>query len=568
MSTSAQHQRVPSADEQLIRELDTLQDLSRAHRDEFLGANWLSDIRDLYNLRPPIVTAPTFRPPISVPQLQMLILMEASDLSDNTPKLYITGPDGKRDRQRETALMAQWRSANVNLNLMYASIWSLLGGTGFLQVGFDPYMRYGKGETFCKWLDPNACFPDPAALGEDDWYYFQLEARLWLDEVRRRFPAAWVKLGRDPIPSGVPPSSSGYGSSPLTMPPGPMSTQGRLPSDRNNGPTDGRYRVRYTFIYDANTREVAKAGAGSSVATDKVLPAKYELMYPHGRYIVDCENIVLYDGDNPHPMSQFPIIRLLGLPALTSFWAPPPPRFTLDLQNLAERMLKQTFENAVRLNNGVWMIDAACGVTSENFGGLPGEIVIYNTQGKPPELKIPGAFPAHFLQYPKLLLDLQKELWGFSQAREGKPGSGNVGTELFDSAVMQSQSITRLRAKLLASSVQRLSQIFFYHMARYQMHAKLPNFNSTESEDGFDMVDWEGVNDHQLKDYEIYMDPASIQPMSASALRKLVPDLRKLKMLDTRSGLEMLNIPGSEEIAKGLETEGALEALSRLKRRQ
>lgn len=547
----------------LIRELDTLQDLSDAHRDEFLGANWFQDVRDLYNLQPPIINAPSFRPPINVPQLQVLALQESTDLASNVLKVYITGPDGKRDHQREQALMAQWRSGFYNLSIMYATIWSMLGGTGFLQVGYDPLARRGMGETTVRWRDPSTVHPDPASTGEQDWYYVQVTQRMWPDEIRRRFPAAFTRGVKAPAAAtGVTPQSDDSGSR-LQMPPGPMSTVGQLKEERALGPSDGRLKVRYSFIWDSNVKEVARDGAGSNAALQHSVPAKFELLYPNGRWIVDVEGFgVLADGDNPHPMREFPIVRVLGLPALTSFWATPPPRFTKDLQDLAVRMLKQVFENAVRVNNLQVFLDENSGLTPEDYAGLPGEIRVISSQGKEPKTIAPPAFPAHFIQYPQFLLQLQKELWGYTQQRQGNAGAGNVGADLFESAVAQSQTLTRLRGMMLAGSMQRLSELVFYHMAKFQKRGRYPDFEA-----GFKLTDWKGIEPGDIEKFGVYLDPASVQPMSVSALRRLIPDLRKLQMLDTRSALDMLNIPGAGEIAESLEQEKALEALARLKKR-
>lgn len=553
-----------SNEAELIQELNTLQDLSDAHRDEYLGSNWFSDVRDIYNLTPKAIVAPSFRPPIEVPQMQVLALQESADLASNIVKVYITGPNGKRDEDREHAFTSAWRTSFVNLHTMYSTIWSMLAGTGFLQCGFDPLARRGQGSTYVRWRDPNTVHPDPAATSEDDWYFVQVTERQWPDEIARRFPRARM-LGITAPPASTH-SATPYnntGTNKMQMPPGPMSATGRMRDDRALGPADGRLQVRHSFIWDSNVRDRVKEAAGNSTKLDAVLPNRYELLYPNGRYIVDVEGWgVMADGDNPHPMGDFPLTRVLGMPALSSFWGVPPTRYTMSLQELAVKMMKQVFENYVRVNNVQYFLDEASGLTSDDFAGLPGEIRVINSTGKKPEILMPNAFPAHFIQYPQILLQLQKELWGFTPARQGQQGAGNVGADLFESAVAQAQSLTRLRAMMLACSIQRLAEQFFYTMAKYQGDRKFPNFAT-----GFKLTDWKRVDPQQAKEYEVFLDPSSIQPMSASALRNLVPKLRQMNMIDTRSGLEMLGVPASGEIAEHLEVEKALEALARLKRR-
>jgi hypothetical protein len=558
---SAAKQAELTPEQQLIRQLDTLNDLAASARDDYLGANFFEEVRRLYNLQPTTEPAPSFRPVLNIPQLQFLALMEASDLADNTPRLYLTGPDGKLDEQRQSSLMSLWRHRFFDLHTLYASIWSLLGGTGFLQGGFDPYARTGEGlgEAFLRWRDPSTVFADPAASSEDDWNFVIIKERLWPEEVYRRFPSARAKGIAAPPAGKVYPSSWQNFGTRLTMPPGPMSASSGYGPQL--GPSDGRLEVRYTYIYDSNVREIVRDKAGTSVPADEIVPAKWELMYPNGRYIVDIEGHTVYDDNSPHP-TGFPLVRVLGLPAITSFWAPPPTRFTKDLQELAIRMLRQVFENAVRVNNVVWFIDSACGISPEDFGGLPGEVRVYNTQGKMPEMKAPVPFPQHFLTYPQTLLNMQKELWGFSQPRQGNPGAGNVGNELFESAVLQSQSITRLRGKLLATSIERAANMLFQHMARYQTGGHYPDF-----EGGFKLNQWKQVPERELHDYSLWLDPASINPISSQALRRMLLELRKLQAIDTRTLLQELEVPGASQIADRADIEHAMEALSKLKRR-
>ena len=111
-------------------------------------------------------------------------------------------------------------------------------------------------------------------------------------------------------------------------------------------------------------------------------------------------------------------------------------------------MWTQLYENAVRLNNGTWFIGENTGIDPEKFGGMPGEVQTINANSiREIELKFPPAMPQHFTQLPQLLLDKQRELQGFTDARSGQPGAGNISPELFDASIMRAKGLTQLRGR-------------------------------------------------------------------------------------------------------------------------
>lgn len=551
--------QVSSPSQELMRQLDELQRISADNRKKFFGDNWFKELRDLYNLPIGVDSrnTPSFRPRINIPQMQMLSIQEASELSDTSPKLYIVHADKGRDKDREHAINAVWRQSMISLHLMFAQVWAMLNGTSFVQYGYNAYGANGRGSIWVRARDPETVFPDPSAEDDENWYFVSWEDRLYRDAIVDRWPERGHLVPQPlapPQPNQTAPFEMGYG---LQFTPGPMQVTGGLFEDR--GPTDGRLRVRYFLINDSTTVDVLREKGGSKTRTDEIVPARFRKKWPNGRMLIECEGIILFDGDNPFPNKHFPMLRLCSMPPITGFWAPSPLRYVRELQYTAQRMLTQNFENAVRLNNGVWFIDEATGLSAEDFGGIPAEVRVINSQSRIPTMVVPKPFPPHMLEYPKFLLAYLKELMGFTGAREGKPGAGNVGTDLFDAAIFQSQALTRMRAKLLAWTVQRLSERLFELMAVFPVQGSFPTFGEE-----FKMVEWHPIDNPS--EWNIYLDPGSIRPISMTALRKLVPSLKQMGMLDTRTALEMMDIPGAAEIADNIEAENALQALARVKR--
>ena len=89
------------AEMRVSRQLDTLQRMADQERDQRWGPNWVSEMKDFYELNYyPSTATPSYRPRIVLPELQYLLMSESTDLTNDSPKCYIS-VNGKRDEPRE-----------------------------------------------------------------------------------------------------------------------------------------------------------------------------------------------------------------------------------------------------------------------------------------------------------------------------------------------------------------------------------------------------------------------------------------------------------------------------------
>lgn len=563
--TYSANKKTAENQDQRSDQIDALQRLSAEDRRTRLdGDDYFDDIEGFYTLRNRIMQAPSYRPQVDIPQLQTLMLSEATDLADSQPIIYIAKRD-QRDEAREKALQNEWRQGFINLEIFMAELWANLCGTGILQFGFDPYARNGAGQVWFKSRNPREVYPDPSASDDESLTYLVIEDRLYLDTIKRNWPETSIGIrrkGRSASSSDTP--TPGSAAFTLQVTPGPMryAGGGYSPQTANQALDDGRYRVRWCWVQDSSTKdvdpEVARAASGLVVPPSKVL------RYPNGRLIIDCEGVVLFDGPSWCPHRSFPIVRFVGLPPLSGYWGVPPTRYTRDLQIIAQKMLGLTYENGIRLNNGTVLISQQSGVSSDTYLGLPGEIVVYKEGTTPPRTEWPAPMPQHLTQLPLQLLALQKEMHGYTQTRQGNPGAGNVGSDLFDSAVGQSQKLTTMKGLFMAQSVQRVAEMLFYMMAKYSPDRA---FFNPEDDGSISLQRWQALGEKEIGAWQVWVDPGSIRPQSASVLRRMVPELRKLGMIDTRNALHFLNVPNADQIADLIEQEQKLAALAKLKRK-
>lgn len=541
----------------IIQQIDLLQRIASDAKRDLLGPDWFKNVKDFYSLDAAQGTGPlVFRPRVDIPQLQMFMLSETAELSDNTPVIYLTGEDGKRDVQRESIFRGIWKQEWYSLSIMMAQLWANFGGTGILAAGIDPFAYNGRGSVWLDAIDPENFDPDPTAMG-DDWEYVVYTRPMTLDAVRRRWPDTGFRVparpsARQPVGGGTPA---------MQMPFGPMTSMGSAPAGKGV-PASGLVNVRFCYTLDP-TPEKVKEAAGSK-AGDKFLSAsKFKLRFPNGRLTIDGDGYILYDGDNPTPHRKFPFIPYWGLPKLEGFWAPPPIRYTRTLQEFAERSLTQAFENAYRCNNGIWLLPDGSGLDADKFGGLPGEIQVVNMNHGEPKFVSPNAFPASYLEYIKYAMATQAELQGYSGARGGQPGAGNLSVELYESAIEESSKLTKLRARLSARSTQKAAELVFYLLAKFFGERRGLKFPTME-EGEFSMNEWSPISDYSS--WNIMVDPGSLEVMSAKNLRKTALALNQAGKVDTETLLTTLGWPGAKEIAEKADQEQAMRLLSTIRK--
>ena len=544
-----------AAEGRIVQQIDNLQRIAQQQRRDQLGDEWFRQIRESYNLFPKETETPIFRPTMRIPEAQILGFMEAIDLTDIDPRIYIckTFATYDQDENAEACLQAQWRDSNVSLNILYALMWAWYAGCGFIQVGFDEQLRNGRGDVTAMWRDPQTVYPDPYSIDDKKWQYVILEDHLWLDTIKQYWPIAAhrVTLNRspEPLPMGSMGRNSAFG---LEVPTGPM--QGMIPGlPVSSTPGDARVRVRTLFLRD-NTRVRVDRGNKSErerMQLSGMAKPEYKMKYPDGRMIVEANGVIPADSVNPYWHGEFPIIRFLGMPALHGFWAPPPFRYTKALQDMAERFTTQDFENMVRLLNGVWFIDESTGIDTERFGGVPGETQMI-AQGSPVPTLVQPKGSGEGIQNGELLLAKQRMLQGFGDPRMGLNPQGNVSNDLFPGSLMQGQTLTRGRARLMYEPIRRLAYLIFSTMAQFIRDERL---YADPRADGFGTIHWEPVPPDRVKQYEAHVDQASLQPFSGVMIRQLALALKNMGALDTEGLLEAVRYPNRKKVLDRLNKE-------------
>lgn len=551
------------ADGRMSDQLDNLQNIAAQEKKDIYGADFFKEMRQLYTLNLNAPQTPRFRPKVTIPELQTLALLEANDLSEIEPRPFLikSRDNFDRDETNEVALQAQGRDGRSLLMLRWleANLWAFLTGNGFLQVGIDPYCYNGRGSVTVDTRDPETVYADPYAMDMNDAKFVMWEDWMWLDEVQLLYPSRAWKI-QPPRPGASTATIAGLGSgrqggglSSLSFPAGPMRSTGTLPSTPTPG--DARVRVRTLWVYDPAVVELKGKNLDDTLKAGEAPEPRFKAKYPKGRLVIECERVVLYDEKNPRKDGKFPLVRLVGMPALHGFWAPPPSRYTQSIQNMAERFYTQLFENVVRVNNLVWFIPEDTGIDSNKFGGVPGEVQFIAAGSKPPTAPPPPQIPQFYAQLPEQLFALQRRIQGFPETRKGEVPAGNVSPGFLEAAVSQSHGLTKLRAKYQAGPLRDLYYLVFSTMAQYyQTPRKFYNPGPIQK-GGKAYVEWKPIALDAFDEYDLFIDPDSIQPASAAAWASKVPLFRNMGLMSIKQAGRLSRMPDAEQNFQELQEE-------------
>ena len=555
-----------NAEIKISRQLDNLQRMSKQEREQKQGPNAAEEMIGLYNLNYyPSTAVPSFRPRVILPEAQFLMMCEATDLTNDTPKTYIS-VDGKSDEQREKAFSAAWRLGMFNNRIFDAVLWSQFLNPAFLQIGYAPDARNGKGMVWLHAVDPSTIYPDPHAKNDRDWAYVVSERYFYVDEVRRMFPekGKYVKIGGGYDDFEENEMEGSRFDLSMELPPGPLRVDAPEGFEhQRNGP---RVRVRYAWIKDyARERVEEIAGVRAGEGFELVVQPKYKWRFPNGRFIVECNGIILADGPNFIPrlpeddFGTFPFIGIWSMPHLDSIYGPPPIRYVKSPQDIAERMYTQLIENMIRTNNVQCWIPRDSNIDIDAYGGLPGEVQVYDGD-KPPTMSAPPQIPQHMTQVPELLLQKVARYSGTTPERQGNAGGGNISPELFDAAVFQGQTFVRMKARLLAEQYQRLARMVFYTMAKFKRTEDMlmPERGKQKS------CSWTPIPDGAECDLEL--DSVSLQAVSSQMMKSLVMALSKTGALPPKFIFETLGLPQADQLAEDAQHAQELSALSKLRK--
>ena len=510
------------------RKTDAKEDMWDDWNSGFWGEQWKSPM-------------PSYKPPIVVNELKTLILTEVSDITDDPPKIFVTKDPikGDRDKDAEEFMRAFWIKEQVDLQVMLAFLDSMIIPAGFLTCVWDPTRDFGKGNIVVSCRDPKSVYPDPDAVDDESWRYCFFEDFEDVVYIRKRWPIHGERVEPDSAySSGIVDAKERRGSSGKYS--GPMSGM-----DGSEGTefSKGRARILTLFIEDDETEDTTEEYEEEGEKKLRVVERK---KYPNGRMIQKAGNVILYDGPTIYSDRLVPCIRIIAQPSPHMFWPPESPLSgVLEVTRAANKMDSMVVENGIRLNVGERITDDSS-IDPKTEAAIPGSTRRIRP-GSKYDIKYPPPMPADMINGGERFRGFTAKVLGFTPARIGSGTKGNVSAELTETEISQTMGLSRLRARLLHNSMQKLVSMMFARMAQfYTTDRMIPNISGGD----FRPIKWKPISESDK--YGAHVDPSSFQIKSKTMLQRLYLTLGKMGKIPDGTLLEILEIPDHKEVAKQL----------------
>jgi hypothetical protein len=215
-------------------------------------------------------------------------------------------------------------------------------------------------------------------------------------------------------------------------------------------------------------------------------------------------------------------------------------------------MISQNAENIIRMNYGYRVYQDGGVLNPEAFDKLGGNIRVKTPDDVAKVFRVinPPAFSPQQNAFPNEVLAHLRQLFGYTEQRQGQIGAGNISPGLLEQGIEQAQAITRMRAALQAESVEDIGKLMFETMVDYMDDTIL-----TDSLNGqFQTAPWEGVPLDQIAGWNVSLDAASVRPVSSGTLKRLALPLINLG-LPMDVALQWLQVPDAERIGERIRQE-------------
>jgi len=402
---------------------------------------------------------PSYKSSPVLNQVATVLERKVAYLTDTRPQIHVASRDDRIQGSAEIlegVIGALWEERNWTQALQEMLFFAGIFGYSFTSVIFNPELDMGLGDIDIPVGDPRSYGFDPFVLKGydiDKGEYIVCERFVATEELQVRYP----HVGE--VPAYYEPEDDSKESRWKSL-------IAKMFSGRNEGhsPAISRSLVREYWIKD---RTLKRDKGGKVVLGPNGSPARES---PGGRHILRAGDKILVNENNPYIDGAycFPVDMLawrfdpdtaMGMSEVENLGS---------IQLLYNKLVEIIAENAVLMTNAIWVgdKDALDPGDWNKLSNKPGGFVKVRP-GKSLRREGAPALPSYIQNVVMYLKDQFGELSGMNDIVGGTPPGGVTSGVALDSLQQAAQSIIRLKARDVETTLQRIGQKLIARILQY-----------------------------------------------------------------------------------------------------
>jgi hypothetical protein len=497
---------------------------------------------------------PAYKPEAILNLMRPIINRKISMLTDTKPRFGVQ-PTRRGDGYAKAAKLlddtanAWWDDQGLDMAIVRAITYAETFGVCITQTAWSP----SEQEVILTVVDPRNFYVDPYILTPEqlsDAEYVILEETPPLEQVKLRFGAAANDLTPWLPPSASGTEGGGFVARTMKKLSGPHAA-------RNTKTAVPRALLRHYWVKDYSFEdvEVTKDGKTFTVRQQK---------YPGGRYIVwGHDNVILHDKPNPYYDGIHPFDMMDWYIDLDSPWGDSEVCAMRSPQMLLNKLAELIAENAMLMNNAIWVCDSSAFPNSEDDVSGWGQLtnaagrVIRKRPGTEIKREYPGGIPGSTMQMLTFLQQFIEHTGGTPDVlSKGKAGNVQSGLGI-EALQMNAAAPIRLSARVLENLIQRIGQKYISRVIQFYPAERVFHIASKEDKlfqefiwvrDQFrKALDSASLRDAH-RDFRFRVSPGSSLSLTKIQRGLMAVQLYQMGCVDRQAVLEAVEWPDRVEV--------------------
>ena len=209
---------------------------------------------------------------------------------------------------------------------------------------------------------------------------------------------------------------------------------------------------------------------GFNVPEDRV--DVYEIYWRDGRHAIVAGNAYLFKEDkHPLPIIPIQIIRYTSIPR--RLWGLGLLEHLLDLQVLYNKARSQIIHNVETMGNPKWLVPRTAGLAANAITNRPGEKVLYNPAGGPPQQVQPAPIPSYVIDNIARIQSEMGDVAGLHSVSLGKRAVGVTSGKAIDALSSKDSSQLEGTQAAIEHAVKDMAQSILMLMQKFYTESKM-----------------------------------------------------------------------------------------------